>query len=74
MTRKNPVIKVVGFDLDDTLWATKPTILRAEKILNEWLRSTVPGLKHNAESMRDLRTVIINREPELKKKNYRTAS
>ena len=62
------MIKVVGFDLDDTLWATKPTILRAEKVLNDWLRSTVPELKHTTESMRNLRTTLVYREPELKKK------
>ncbi len=62
------MIKVIGFDLDDTLWATKPTILRAEKRLNEWLKTTVPQLSHTAESMRELRHVITDREPELKKK------
>lgn len=62
------MIKVIAFDLDDTLWATKPTILRAEKTLNEWLKATVPQLTHTAESMRELRSTITDREPELKKK------
>jgi putative hydrolase of the HAD superfamily len=62
------LIKVIAFDLDDTLWATKPTILRAEKKLNEWLKSTVPQLKHTSESMRELRSTITDREPDLKKK------
>ncbi len=62
------MISVVAFDLDDTLWATKPTILRAEKTLNEWLKTTVPQLNHTAESMRELRHSIVDREPELKKK------
>ena len=62
------MIKVIGFDLDDTLWATKPTILRAEKKLNEWLKVTVPQLSYTAESMRELRHALTDREPELKTK------
>ncbi len=62
------MIKVIGFDLDDTLWATKPTIIRAEKKLNQWLKVTVPQLSYTTESMRELRHTLTDREPELKTK------
>lgn len=35
-------IKVVAFDLDDTLWPCMPTIHRAEKATYEWLKSEYP--------------------------------
>ena len=63
-----PMIKVIAFDLDDTLWATKPTIIRAEKKLNEWLKSTVPQMNHTTETMRDFRKTLVGREPTLAKK------
>jgi len=35
-------IKAVLFDLDDTLWAIDPVILRAEKVLLNWLNTHTP--------------------------------
>jgi HAD superfamily hydrolase (TIGR01549 family) len=35
-------IKVLSFDLDDTLWPCLPTIKRAEKLLYQWLADQVP--------------------------------
>ena len=46
------MIKVIAFDLDDTLWAVKPVIIRAEKRLDEWLSLTVPDLKYDVTGMR----------------------
>jgi len=34
-------IKVISFDLDDTLWPCYPTIIRAEKKLYQWLGQNV---------------------------------
>jgi len=31
-------IKVISFDLDDTLWPIMPTILNAEKVTNNWIK------------------------------------
>jgi len=62
------VIKVIAFDLDDTLWAVKPVIIRAEKRLDEWLQVNVPDLKYDVTSMRELRHELLSREPELGKK------
>jgi len=62
------MIKVIAFDLDDTLWAVKPVIIRAEKRLDEWLSLMVPDLKYDVTGMRELRHELVNREPELGKK------
>ncbi|PCJ86467.1 MAG: hypothetical protein COA54_08530 [Thiotrichaceae bacterium] len=35
-------IKVLSFDLDDTLWPCVPTIERAEELLYQWLSEHVP--------------------------------
>ena len=38
--KPNP-ISVVTFDLDDTLWAVRPVLLKAEDIVFDWLELTV---------------------------------
>lgn len=62
------VIKVIAFDLDDTLWAVKPVIIRAEQHLDNWLKTHVPELRYDVHSMRDLRHELLRQEPELGKK------
>ena len=37
-------IKVISFDLDDTLWPIMPTILNAEKVTNNWIKENYPGV------------------------------
>ena len=57
MTNDRPVIKVITFDLDNTLWDVEPTLLRAEQAQNDWLRAHRPRLmqRYNDEQMRDFR-------------------
>lgn len=62
------MIKVIAFDLDDTLWAVKPVIIRAEQRLDEWFTLHIPELLFDVTSMRDLRHDLISQEPELGKK------
>lgn len=62
------MIKVIAFDLDDTLWAVKPVIIRAERRLDEWLSLEVPNLLYDVASMRELRHELVRQEPELGKK------
>jgi len=38
----NNTIKVVTFDLDDTLWLLKPVIIEAERIVFKWLSDQAP--------------------------------
>ncbi|HAK51444.1 MAG TPA: hypothetical protein DCM54_06005 [Gammaproteobacteria bacterium] len=59
------MIKVIGFDLDDTLWALTPIILRAEKRLDKWLQENVPQLKYDVIQMRELREELLLESPEL---------
>jgi FMN hydrolase / 5-amino-6-(5-phospho-D-ribitylamino)uracil phosphatase len=59
------LIKVIAFDLDDTLWPVKPTIINAESRLNDWLRLKVPGLSYDVKSMRELRHELLEEEPDL---------
>ena len=76
MTRRIPeprrrgthlLIKVIGFDLDDTLWEVGPIIHRAEFKLNDWLQTEAPGSKYTVATMRELRHELLAAEPELAK-------
>ena len=59
------MIRVIAFDLDDTLWAVRPIIINAEKRLNDWLKQEVPQLNYNVSSMRELRHELLEEEPDL---------
>jgi len=59
------MIKVIGFDLDDTLWAVRPIILRAEKVLDQWLKENAPPLQYDTIAMRSLRGRVLKQTPEL---------
>ena len=43
-------IKVVTFDLDDTLWPLRETILAAHKSANDFLASQVPCLLYTSDA------------------------
>ncbi|MEX2488786.1 MAG: HAD-IA family hydrolase [Pseudomonadales bacterium] len=58
-------IKVIAFDLDDTLWDSKPVLIRAEQYLDEWLTTRVPDLQYTVADMRDLRPLVLHDNPEL---------
>lgn len=60
-------VKVIGFDLDDTLWAVRPVIIRAEKQLNHWLQNRVPELQYGVEEMRQFRDRALSEQPDLAK-------
>lgn len=59
------MIKVVAFDLDDTLWDVRPVLLRAEVKLNEWFSSHVPQLDYSVEAMRSFRGEVLAADPSL---------
>ncbi len=59
------MIRVIAFDLDDTLWAVKPVIINAEKRLNDWLKQEVPQLNYDVTRMRELRHELLEDEPNL---------
>lgn len=62
------MIEVIGFDLDDTLWAVTPVIIQAEKTLNSWLAQAAPRLKYDVTSMRELRHELLEKQPSLANK------
>lgn len=47
-------IKVISFDLDDTLWPCRPVIQRAEQRLYDWLTEQAPAIAADY-SMEDMR-------------------
>jgi len=58
-------IKVVTFDLDDTLWDISAVIVRAEYKLRRWLADRYPHLAgaFDRNVLADLRTQIVQRDP-----------
>jgi len=46
-------VRVISFDLDDTLWAIDPVIMRANRVLFEWLATHYPRItqEHTPESL-----------------------
>ena len=60
-------IKVLSFDLDDTLWPCFPTILRAEDLLYQWLAEHVSAItdSYDIYQLRDKRRSLLDRYPEL---------
>lgn len=66
-------IKAISFDLDDTLWPIRPTIVRAEKALHDWLVVHAPmtaAMFSSPEALADIRnymmTELVKKKPELK--------
>ncbi len=60
-------IKVLSFDLDDTLWPCYPTIQRAEKLLYQWLSDHVPVItqRYDLYQLREKRRLLLNSHAEL---------
>lgn len=57
------MIRVVAFDLDDTLWPVKPVLKRAEGKLGDWLSARVPELAFTVKSMRALAPEVMASNP-----------
>ena len=53
------VIKVIGFDLDDTLWDVAPVIRSAEKTLSNWVISRFPQVKYGELQIKRARKKIL---------------
>jgi len=60
-------IKLITFDLDDTLWDTAPVIVSAEAILRDWLSEHAPRLGAvPVEHLFEIRKRLVEAEPQLK--------
>lgn len=66
-SQKSQIIKVLSFDLDDTLWPCMPTIERAEKLLYQWLSEHVSVITqhYDIDQLRDKRRSLFRQYPEL---------
>lgn len=60
-------IKVISFDLDDTLWPCLPTIQHAESCLYDYLADKVPRITslYSADELREKRRSLLAAHPEL---------
>lgn len=61
------MMKLICFDLDDTLWDFESCLTRAEQELHAWLNQHYPEFAehHDIESLRDRRRVLLETRPEL---------
>ena len=56
-------IKVVTFDLDDTLWPLRETILAAHKSANDFLASQVPSVKEILSTNKEREVCLLYTSP-----------
>ncbi|EKF75470.1 hydrolase [Alcanivorax hongdengensis A-11-3] len=58
-------LKLITFDLDNTLWPVDEVIRQAEKVCSEWIAERHPEVAHSltASRIRDLRTALIREKP-----------
>ena len=63
----SPTIKLLSFDLDDTLWPCKPTIMSAEKKLYDWMVQRVPEITccFDIEALRTHRIAFLQLRQDL---------
>ena len=61
-------LRLVTFDLDDTLWECAPVIHRAEQALFDWLKQHYPRItdRFDQHAMREVRTRAMRDRPELR--------
>ena len=60
-------IRLITFDLDDTLWHTAPVIQGAETALRDWLRLNAPRLgDFSIEVLGAIRRQLVEHEPALR--------
>lgn len=60
-------IRLLTFDLDDTLWEFTPVLLRAEAITYAWLQQHAPAVtaQFSSDELRDMRLRIAGAQPHL---------
>ena len=58
-------VRVIAFDLDDTLWPVRPVIMGAEKALNRWLGESIREWPAAARNMSSIRETILANDPSL---------
>lgn len=58
-------VRAICFDLDNTLWEVEPVLIRAERILADWLSSRYPRITEtfSAQQMVEARAALMREEP-----------
>ncbi len=58
-------VSAICFDLDNTLWDTRPVLTRADRILADWLEVRYPRipLRFSAADMLEVRAAVVREEP-----------
>ena len=61
------MIKVITFDLDDTLWDVRPALVKAEAAQNAWLDTHYPDTRnqHHPEELARVRRQVLDERPDL---------
>lgn len=61
------MIKLITFDLDNTLWDADPVLVHAEKVLLAWLENNCPALapRFNGDAVRAFKADIALEHPQL---------
>ncbi|MDG1461244.1 MAG: HAD family hydrolase [Luminiphilus sp.] len=61
------MIKVITFDLDDTLWDVRPALVKAEAAQNAWLRAHYPKVLEalGSKDLKRLRQQVLTKDPQL---------
>jgi putative hydrolase of the HAD superfamily len=60
-------IKLITFDLDDTLWQVEPVLIQAELAVADWMQTTIPEVaaRYDREQLRQLRITLCDENPQL---------
>jgi len=63
-----PSFQLITFDLDNTLWDVTPTLIKAEQVLAQWIRSQHPdaSTQYNLEAVQAIRDQLITSHPSLR--------
>jgi len=63
-----PTIKLITFDLDNTLWDVDTVVRRAEARMRDWLADHVPEFAERfpPEALAPIRTAVLTAEPALR--------
>jgi len=64
---KEVIIRVITFDLDDTLWHTAPVIQKAEQAMYDWVIQQAPKAEAlmNSRQFDPIKQAMYNQHPEL---------
>lgn len=58
-------VSAICFDLDNTLWEVEPVLMRAERILADWLQVRYPRIPERfpPQGMAELRAALLREQP-----------